>query len=486
MTRCRRASRALLLALLALACAAALLPAAASAGVRPLNTGISNVYSNEDVAFAHVRETGSTLTLSAVRWRVIAPTKPPAIWNPEDPADPNYEWDFIDKWVRGAVNAGLTPVLQIRSAPAWAERCVPGPETEAVCNPDPAALAAFTKAVVKRFSGSFGNLPDVDYWEGMNEPNLFIFFEPQYQGDQPVSPYLYRTLVNSFYAAVKSVDPTDLVLAPALAPVASPGTTIGPMRFTRLMLCMKGHHDPHPTAGDCEGGVHFDIFDIHPYTTGSPTHEGGPNDVEMGDLAKLQELLAAADKAGRIKGAFKRTPLWITEFSYDSKPPDPGGLAMRIERQWIAEALYQAWTNRVSSFMWYSLEDEAPKPGVPFSQSSQSGLYFWAPTVAAEVPKPAMYAYRFPFVAFRHSKGLRFWGRTPDSVPGKIVLQARRKGGWSKLGVARADAAGIFSGFLRSGYGRGKKGAVRARYGKSVSPGFPMRRVGDFPQPPFG
>jgi hypothetical protein len=471
---------------LSLALAIAWSTSSASAAVRPLNTGISNVYSNEDVAFTHVRETGSTLALSPVRWQVIAPDKPPAIWNPEDPADPNYDWEFIDKWVRNAVAAGLTPVLQIRSAPRWAERCVPGPQTEAVCNPDPAALAAFTRAVVRRFSGSFGNLPDVDYWEGMNEPNLFIFFEPQFEGDTPVSPYLYRTLVNSFYAAVKSVDPTDLVLAPALAPVGFPGTTIGPMKFTRLMLCMAGRRNPHPTAGDCEGGVHFDIFDIHPYTTGSPTHEGGPDDVEMGDLAKLQKLLAAADKAGRIKGAFKRTPLWITEFSYDSKPPDPGGLAMKTESQWIAEALYQAWSHGVSNFMWYSLDDEEPEPNLPFNLSSQSGLYFWAPTVAAELPKPAMYAYRFPFVALRRSGGLRFWGRTADSAPGRIVLQTRRGGGWQKLGVTRADAAGIFKGFVRTHYGRNKKGAVRARYGKVASPGFPMHRVPDFPQPPFG
>jgi len=421
-----------------------------------------------------------------VRWRVIAPKNPPVIWNPEDPADPNYEWDFIDKWVTGAVRAGLTPVLQIRSAPSWAERCVPGPKTEAVCNPDPAALAAFTRAVVRRYSGNFGGLPDVDYWEGMNEPNLFIFFEPQFEDEAPVSPYLYRTLVNDFYAAVKSVDPTDLVLAPGLAPVASPGATIGPMKFTRLLLCMTGRRKPRPTAGDCEGGVRFDIFDIHPYTTGSPTHEGGPDDVEMGDLAKLQKLLAAADRAGRIQGAFRRTPLWITEFSYDSKPPDPGGLAMKTESQWIAEALYQAWSHRVSNFMWYSLDDEEPQPGVPFNLSSQSGLYFWAPTVAAEPPKPAMYAYRFPFVALRRSNGLRFWGRTPASAPGRIVLQTRRGGGWRKLTVVRADAAGIFEGFARTDYGRNGKGAVRARYAKAASPGFPMHRVPDFPQPPFG
>ena len=210
--RPRRTPRAFSALILALAVSAALGCATASAAaVRPLNTGISNVYSNEEVAFAHVRDTGSTLSLSPLRWRVIAPSKLPASWNPEDPADPHYNWEFIDKWVKGAVNAGLTPVLQVRSTPAWAERCARNPELESTCNPDPAALAAFAKAATRRFSGSFGDLPRVRYWEGLNEPNLSLYFEPQYEGDTPVSPDLYRPLLNTFYAAVKSVDPSNLV-----------------------------------------------------------------------------------------------------------------------------------------------------------------------------------------------------------------------------------------------------------------------------------
>lgn len=468
------------------ATAFACLASGATAAVRPLNTGFSNVYSNDEVAFTHIRETGSTLALSPLRWRVIAPTTLPAHWNPEDPGDPHYDWDFIDKWVKGAVKAGLTPVLQVRSAPSWAERCIPNPEFESVCNPDPAALAAFTRAAARRFSGHFEGLPRVAYWEGLNEPNLSLYFEPQYEGNTPVSPYLYRTILNTFYAAVKAVDPTNLVLAPGLGPTAVPPFTIGPMRFTRMLLCMKGHRNPRPTTGDCEGGVHFDIFDIHPYTSGSPTHKGGPNDIEMGDLAKIQELIAAADKAHRIQGAFKRTPLWITEFSYDSKPPDPLGLKLKIETQWIAEALYEAWSHRVSNFMWYSLDDGPPEFPVAPHASTQAGLYWWAPTVAEEQPKPPWYAYRFPFVAFREPHGLRYWGRTPESVGGKVVLQAWEGGKWRKIGATAADSVGIFKGFLRTGYGRGQKGTVRARYIGTVSPGFPMRRVGDFSVLPFG
>lgn len=474
-------------------CACSLLGAggAEAAAPRPLVTGVSNVYSNEAAAFDHVRATGSTTVLSPLRWSVIAPAQQPADWNPEDPADPHYEWRFFDDWVTRAVQAGLTPIFDVRGAPRWAERCTPAPG-EAVCNPDPAALAAFTRAAVRRYSGTFvsprsGPLPHVVYWQGLNEPNLSLFFEPQYEGDALVSPDLYRTLLNTFYSAVKSVDPSNLVIAAGLGPIAVPHYTIAPMTFARRLLCMGGtNKKPRPLPGDCGGGVNFDIFDVHPYTTGGPTHEGGHNDIEMGDLWKIQTLLTAADKAGRINSVFKHTPLWITEMGWDSNPPDPGGLPMKIEKQWIAEALYESWRWGVSNCMWYSLDDFPPEPKLPFSETLQTGLYFYAQKQAEEQPKEIMYAFRFPFVAIRQGKGLRIWGRTPTSQVGRVKIQAFRGGKWKQLAVTKADSVGIFQAFVKTGYGKGGKGSVRAVFAGEPSVGFPMRRVGDFPHAPFG
>lgn len=470
----------------------ALLAAAASwqagtAAAAPLVTGVSNVYSNESAAFTNVVRTGSTTALGPLRWNVIAPAQQPANWNPEDPADPHYEWKYFDEWVTHAVAAGLIPILDVRGAPRWAERCVRVSE-EAVCDPDPAALAAFTRAAVRRYSGTFGGLPRVRYWQGLNEPNLSIFFEPQYQGDTLVSPDLYRNLIDTFYSAVKSVEPTDLVVAAGLGPIAVPHYTVAPMAFARKLLCMTGtNKDPRPgDPGPCAGGVGFDIFDVHPYTTGGPTHQGGPNDVEIGDLWKLKKLLTAADKAGRIKSAFKRTPLWVTEFGWDSNPPDPGGLSMKIEKQWIPEALQQAWRNGVANFMWYSLDDFPPEPSVPFSQTLQTGLYFWAPTAAQEQPKPLMRAYRFPIVVVRYRNGLKVWGRTPTSKGGSVVIQVRSGGKWRKLTTLKAERDGIFRGKVKTDYGSKRKGSARAVFAKEASVSFPMKRVGDFPHPPFG
>lgn len=459
----------------------------ASAALPPLRTGVSSVYSNETAAFQNVKRAGAQLAETPLRWGAVAPSTEPANWNPENPADPNYNWESVDLWVKRAVRAGLTPVLEVFGAPSWADRCSASNSTqEVICNPDPAALAAFAKAAARRYGGHFVGLPRVRYWQGLNEPNLSLFFEPQFEGGKPVSATLYRTLINTFYTAVKSVNRSNLVLAAGLGPIEVPHYTIGPMSFTRQLLCMAGTSHPHPIPGNCGGGVHFDIFSIHPYTTGGPTHTGGINDVELGDLPKLQALLKAADRAGRIHGRYRHTPLWVNEFSWDSKPPDPGGLPMRIEKQWTAEALYRAWSAGVSNFLWFTLSDFPPEPERSFSETLQSGLYFWAPTAAEERPKPLVYAFRFPFVAFPRRSGLYFWGRTPNSRGGRVVVQVQSGHGWRRVTAAHADAGGIFSGVARTSYGRGKRGAARVLFRRETSLPFPMRRVGDFRQPPFG
>ncbi len=476
----------------ALALAAALLLVAAApalAGPPALVTGVTGFDDHRLPAFQETKATGATQAQLRAPWRDIAPPNPPAGWNPEDPGDPRYDWSYLDIGVKNAVAAGLTPIIQIDSAPTWAQRCKAPAEGSAgdLCDPDPGQLAIFAKAAARRYSGGFAGLPKVTYWQALNEPNLSLFFYPQYVDGKPTSPELYRTLINAFYAAVKSVDSANLVIAGGLGPIAVPKYTIGPMAFARQLLCMKGREKPKPIKGTtCGGGVYFDIFDIHPYTTGGPMHEGGKDDVQMGDLRKLTKLLRAADRAGRTNGAFAHTPLWINEFSWDSNPPDPGGLPMKIETRWVAEALHTAWSAGIDHFSWYQLRDQRMSPGDAFPFTLQSGLYFRGPEIGQDQPKEFMYAFRFPFVAYPARKGLSFWGRTPTSSAGKVTIQLLRKGSWRNTKTVDANPYGIFSGIVGGKYGQNQKGAARAIFnGESAMP-FSMRPVRDFKQPPFG
>lgn len=461
------------------------LPAGSATAAPPLVTGVAGLDDYSAGSFAEARATGARFVRIPVSWGGVAPRTLPAAWDPQDPADPSYRWQEVDAAVTGAVGSGLTPVLQLDGAPLWAQRCTPPSYAAgAACDPDPAALADFATALARRYSGGFEGLPRVTYWQGLNEPNLSQFFYPQYEGGAARSPELYRSLANAFYGAVTAVSRSNVVLLAGLGPLAVPRFTIGPMRFLRELLCMRGRHRFQPLPGNCGGGVRFDVLDVHPYTTGGPHHRGGPDDVELGDLAKLRRLLDAATRAKRIRGRFASVPLWITEFAWDSNPPDPGGLAMPTLDRWTAEALHVAWQAGVSHFFWFPLRDRPE--GRAFSQTLQGGLYFRGPAPGQDEPKEAMRAFRFPFVAEPARGGLAIWGRTPNSGPGRVAIQLLRGGRWRGLRAIRAGRDGVFDGVVPTDYGRGHAGAARALYRGEASLPFSMRPVREFPQPPFG
>ena len=458
------------------------------AEARPLWTGITNIQSNEQLAFDRTKSAGSRFVRIPLLWNQAAPASKPASWNPSDPADPNYRWADNDINVQRATAAGLVPVLQIVSAPNWAQRCQTPPVLpDAECDPDPTALAQFATAAARRYSGKFPGLPRVKYWQALNEPNLSLFFFPQFNtAGKALSARLYKSLVNAFYDAVKAVDRSNLVVAAGLGPIAVPKWTIGPIRFTRELLCMQGRETFHPAPGKC-APVRFDIFAIQPYTTGGPTHVGGINDVQLGGLGRLKSLLVAADKAHRIKGVYKHTPLWVTEFSWDTQPPDPGGLPMEIATRWVSEALHEAWKAGVSAFFWFSLrDDERTMYSPPYSATLESGLYFRGVALEQDRPKEILGSFRFPFVAYPRKLGLEVWGRTPTSSAGKVRIEAWTGSTWRKLMTVRADKTGVFTGTSKSRYGQDREGLVRAVYAGDGSPPFAMRGFPDRTQPPFG
>lgn len=481
-----RSRLGLCLLLFALVASQAVATPAASAA-RPLVTGITDpttTYESPFLAYQRMKAAGASYVRLTIGWSEVAPRKEPDDWNPADPLDRHYWWPNVDHQVTSAVAAGLIPVIAITGAPEWAQGCDSQPPVGTVCNPDRPAFFSFAGAIARRYSGAFPGLPAVRYWTPFNEPNLFLFFNPQFGPDgRPASPELYREILFGFAAAVKAVSPSNLVLSAGLAPLARPGG-IGPLAFARQLLCMKGRKKPRPLPGGCGGGVPIDIFATNPYTTGGPTHEAaGPDDVSLGDLGELQALLDAADRAGHIRGAFERTPLWITEFSWDSKPVDPRGLPQRLLARWVSEALFRAWRAGVEVFFWYGLRDELAA-GRPTSLVAESGLYFRGPSLEADQPKLALTAFRFPFIALKRKGGFLVWGRTPGGKRGKVKIQVRRGRRWREMATLKVPAGGTFQRRIRGRYSR--NGSVRALFGKQGSLPFSLRYVEDFYQPPLG
>jgi hypothetical protein len=399
--------------------------------------------------------------------------------DPADPRDERYDWSGVDREVRLARGQGLEPLLLVYGAPPRAQRCE-SPDPDHPCDPDPELLGEFTHAAARRYSGNFAGLPRVRYWQAWNEPNHRFFLYPQYRDGELVSPLMYRRMLGSFSAAVKSVHRTNVVVAAGLAPHAREGVSTGPLRFMRGLLCMQGRSRPVPA---CDAKTRFDIWATNPYTAGGPTASApGPDDVSIGDLPEMTSLLRAAERAGQIRSSLAPVPFWATEFGWDSRPPDVGGMPLGLHARWTAEALYRMWRAGLSAVFWFQLRDEAG-PSQPFGGVYESGLYLNGGSLSRDRRKPVLRAFRFPFVALRAPRGMHVWGRTPSSRPAEVTIEIKGGGRWRRVGTLRADRFGVFHARLP----RVRRGRmVRARIGRSSSRPFSLRYRKNHYAPPFG
>lgn len=468
-------------------CLALSLASPPPAASRPLQTAIVGgtiFYGRDaDLSFSRSRDAGATVIRLQLSWREIAPATRPAGFDPTNPADPAYRWGLFDKLVQNAYAYRLTPFIGISETPAWAERGAGG--RPGANRPDPVELGRFAEAAARRYSGSFNALPRVRTWEVWNEANASFFLYPQKQGGRVVSPGIYRRMVNEVAAGVHRVHADNRVIAGGLFPFAldnAAAQAIGPLKFMRDLLCISKRLRP---ARNCKERVHFDIWSHHPYTSGSPTHvAGNPDSVSINELPRMGALLRAAVRFHRVVHSARHVRFWVTEFSWDTSPPDPHGVPQRLHARWVAEGLYRMWRAGVSLVTWFQLRDD-PMGGRSGSSSFQSGLYNRCDGgMACDTPKPALRAFEFPFVAFRSGTHARVWGRLPPTIRGRVVVEQRVHTRWKRIGLLRSNRNGIFRGRLRLS-GRGPLRARPERSGPTARP-FSLVRPPDRRVNPFG
>lgn len=473
------------LLLTAIASALVLCQGAVASG--PLTTAIvdEKAFSGPEAstAFARTRGAGARVARLILSWREVAPAgaQRPQPFNASNPADPLYQWATFDREVRLAKAHGLDIIAEVNIAPQWAEGKRAGSGAGSY-RPDPVELGRFATAAARRYSGTFQGLPRIRYWQAWNEPNASFYLLPQLAGKQVVSATVYRGMLNRFADAVHAVRRDNSVIVGGLSPFTVDNFSVqavGPLRFMRALLCLSPGAHPRPT---CKERAHFDIWADHPYTSGGPTRSASnPDDVSLGDLPEMKRLLDAAVKQHKVVSR-QRVRFWVTEFSWDTDPPDNYyAVPIQLHARWVAEALYRMWTAGVSLVTWYLLRDQ-PYPSEP----AQSGLYFRGGTsLSSDRAKPALAAFRFPFVAFRERRLILVWGRTPTSSAANVVIERGQGRRWTRLAVLRADRYGIFTRRLPV---RASGDLVRARLanGKGISLGFSLTRPHDRYVLPFG
>jgi len=184
-------------------------------------------------AYQKIAAAGARKIRLTLSWREVAPATRPSGFAPADPADPAYRWAAFDRLVVQATRAGLDPIVTVFAAPTWAAGKADSGEIW-TRRPSAVQFGLFARAAARRYSGTFEGLPRVRYWMAWNEPNLFVFLNPQKENGKPVAFALYRSLLNSFAAAVHGVDPSNVVIGGGLAPFEQ-----GPLAFMRDLFCLR-------------------------------------------------------------------------------------------------------------------------------------------------------------------------------------------------------------------------------------------------------
>jgi len=423
----------------ALAIGGGILAPAEAAAARPatFTTGIADpVYLQSQGRNAWLDRTvasGAQFVLLWVSWGSVSPQPPPAGSDPSNPANPGYDWGTLDATVRAATAHGLRIVLSITSAPAWAEG--PGRPADAApgtWRPNAAAYGAFAKAIASRYSGSFdqgtGVLPRVRYFQAWTEPNLPYHLSPQWvrvAGHWVAeSPIIYRGLLNAFYPAVKSVNSSNVVITAGTAPYGDPpgGQRMRPALFVRDLLCLRGQK---LSLAPCPDPAHFDVLAHDPYSFAGPTRPAYyADDVSIPDIWKLTRALRVAQRTGRALPHIHH-PVWVTEFGWSSKPPNPRAVPVIKRARWIEQAFYELWRQGIDTVTWYLIVDQAPIPS--YAATWQTGLYY-----RDGRRKPGFEAFRFPFIVVRARHGrAQVWGVAPDS--GMVLVQVREARRWKTV-----------------------------------------------------
>jgi hypothetical protein len=147
----------------------------------------------------------------------------------------------------------------------------------------------------------------------------------------------------------------------------------------------------------------------------------------------------------------------VTEFWWDSNPPNPSGAKLATQARWIEQSLYLFWKAGADTAFNFMIGDTDFRPNV--RAGFQSGAYFQDGR-----PKPALTAFKFPLVADRLNRTrLLVWGRSPES--GSLVIQRRAGGKWKRV---RRIGVGQNSVFLTKLRATGTQ-RLRAKVGSSTS-----------------
>jgi hypothetical protein len=333
---------------------------------------------------------GARLVRYTVNWRQIATRRPRKAGNANDPA---YNWKNADAVLNGLHRHRIDVLATLYGTPAWATggRGANGVPTNKW------SLPGFALAVARRY-------PWIRMWEVWNEPNLRRFLSPN-------SPALYvGRLLNPTVAALHAARRGNRVAGGATSPRPTP-SGLSPAAF------MRGMRAAH---------ARLDAYSHHPYPV---TRRERPNGFFGKTCKYCKGVLTLANLPLLLKEVrrdFGPKRIWLTEYGYQTNPPDRSGVSRSVQAQYLAEAALRAKNARfVDVLIHFVVRDE------PQLSGWQSGLF-----TSAGVAKPSLNSFMLP-IAQAGRKGLRttIWGQVRPGFGRRLYrLQRLAHGRWVSVG----------------------------------------------------
>ena len=299
------------------------------------------------------------------KWAVANSGRPT---DPTDPGDHAYNWALYDRLVKYAQTYNIQLVFSILFTPGWAN----GGKARNVAPTNFKDLENFAYAAAERYSGlwippawqqnpslGIGNtpLPKVSMWTAWNEPNNPVFLSPQYKRVGKTwrveSAFNYAKICNAVMAGVHSQ---------YLGPLSGEQVACG-------VTDPKGNNAPTTTRPSVDpltflsqahrfGMKDFDVYAHHPYAnlgSEAPTYVPSgkqKNRVQMGNINKLLAL---------ISKFYGPKHLWITEYGYQTNPPDKSlfGTSWAKQASYMSQAYAMARKNpRIDMMLWFMVRDD--------------------------------------------------------------------------------------------------------------------------------
>ncbi|HEV3376538.1 MAG TPA: hypothetical protein VG126_04595 [Thermoleophilaceae bacterium] len=379
---------------------------------------------------------GADIVKVNLYWDEVAPNgrRKPASFDGANPSD--YDWSNYGAVADAILARGMRPFFSLGGrGPDWATG---RRGRRGTYRPSATEFGRFAEAAGRQF-------PQVDIWSIWNEPNLYSWLGPQRRNRVPVSPSIYRNLYLAGHRGLRaSGNGGDTILLGELMPRGGTDRRkVPPLQFLREMACLDGNYRQYRGRAARQRGcrrvgrIPTSGFAYHPYTLA-----GGPRVREAGDdaaIGQLGRVRATLDKIARRGKLPRRLKIWITEFGYQTRPPDPFGTPIGRAPNLMDLSEWIAYRNpRVATYAQYQLCD---------NDFWQSGLRFQN----CRVKRRVYGAFRMPLlVRALGGNRVEVFGGLRSASGGRAQVESRPKGGrYRSRGSVAVNRAGYFRRIFR-------------------------------------